>query len=37
MKVRVYFCKEPDIEIIVKSNKIGTQALDTIYDLSPGR
>ena len=33
MKVRVYFCKEPDIEIIVKSNKIGTQALDTIYDL----
>ena len=33
MKIRVYFCKEPDIEIIVKSNKIGTQALHTIYDL----
>ena len=33
MKVRVYFCKEPDIEIIIKSNKIGRQALDTIYDL----
>jgi DNA helicase TIP49 (TBP-interacting protein) len=33
MKVRVYFCKEPDIEIITKGNKIGRQALDTIYDL----
>ena len=33
MKVRVYFCKEPDIEIIIKNNKIGRQALDTIYDL----
>jgi hypothetical protein len=33
MIVRVYFCKEPDIEIIIKSNKIGKQALDTIYDL----
>ena len=33
MKVRVYFCKEPEIEIIIKSNKIGKQALDTIYDL----
>jgi hypothetical protein len=33
MKVRVYFCKESDIEIIIKSNKIGKQALDTIYDL----
>ena len=33
MKVRVYFCKEPDIEIIIKSNKIGRQALDSIYDL----
>jgi DNA helicase TIP49 (TBP-interacting protein) len=33
MKVRVYFCKEPDIEIIIKGNKIGRQALDTIYDL----
>ena len=33
MKVRVYFCKEYDIEIIIKGNKIGRQALDTIYDL----
>ena len=33
MKVRVYFCKESDIEIIIKSNRIGKQALDTIYDL----
>jgi hypothetical protein len=33
MKVRVYFCKEPDIEIIIKGNKIGRQALVTIYDL----
>ncbi len=33
MKIRVYFCKEPDIEIIIKSNKIGRQALATIYDL----
>jgi hypothetical protein len=33
MKVRVYFCKEPYIEIIIKGNKIGRQALVTIYDL----
>ena len=33
MKVRVYFCKEPDIEIIMKGNKIGRLALETIYDL----
>ena len=33
MRVRVYFCKEPDVEIIIKDNKIGRQALDTIYDL----
>jgi hypothetical protein len=33
MKVRVYFCKEPDAEIIVKGNKISRQALNTIYDL----
>ena len=33
MKVRVYFCKESDIEIIIEGNKIGRQALDTIYDL----
>jgi hypothetical protein len=33
MKVRVYFCKEPDAEIILKDNKISRQALNTIYDL----
>jgi hypothetical protein len=34
MKVRVYFCKEPDAEIVIlKVNKISRQALDTIYDL----
>jgi hypothetical protein len=33
MKVRVYFYKEPDIEITMKDNKIGRLALDTIYDL----
>jgi hypothetical protein len=33
MKVRVYFCKEPDAEIILKGNKISRQALNTIYDL----
>lgn len=33
MKVRVYFCKEPDPEIILKGNKISRQALDTIYIL----
>ena len=33
MKVRVYFCKEPDIQVIIKGNKIGRQALDTLYDL----
>ncbi len=33
MKVKVYFCKEPDAEIILKGNKISRQALNTIYDL----
>ena len=33
MKVRVYFCKEADIEIFLKGNKFSRQALDTIYDL----
>lgn len=34
MKVRVYFCKEPDtVTIILKSHKISMQALDTIYEL----
>jgi hypothetical protein len=33
MKVRVYFCRKNDPEIIFKGNKISRQALDTIYDL----
>jgi hypothetical protein len=34
MKVRVYFCRETDAEIILRrSDKISRQALDTIYDL----
>jgi hypothetical protein len=34
MKVKVYFCKEPDtIEIILKTHRISRQALDTIYEL----
>lgn len=33
MKVRVYFCKEQDPEIILRGNKISSQALITIYDL----
>jgi hypothetical protein len=33
MKVRVYFLKEPDPELILKDDKISRQALYTIYDL----
>jgi hypothetical protein len=34
MKVRVYFCKEPDtVEITLKAHRISRQALDTIYEL----
>ncbi len=34
MKVRVYFCREPDtIEVVLKAHKISKQALDTIYEL----
>ena len=34
MKVRVYFCKEPDaVGTILKVNMISRQALDTIYEL----
>ena len=33
MIVKVYFCREPDPEAIIKGNKISGQALDTIYDL----
>jgi hypothetical protein len=33
MKVRVYFCREVDPQIILKGNKISKQALNTIYEL----
>ena len=33
MKVRVYFCREIDPQIILKGNKISKQALNTIYEL----
>lgn len=33
MKVRVFFCKEPDPEIILRGDNLSRQALDTIYDL----
>ena len=33
MKVKVFFCKEPDPEIIVSRDNLSRQALDTIYDL----
>ena len=34
MKVRVYFCKEPDIQsAILRNNKFSRQALDTVYNL----
>jgi hypothetical protein len=33
MKVRVFFCKEPDPEFILRKNNLSRQALDTIYDL----
>lgn len=34
MKVRVYFCREPDVQsVILSNNKLSRQALDTIYDL----
>ena len=34
MKVRVYFCKEPDIQsVILRNNKISRQALGTVYNL----
>jgi hypothetical protein len=33
VKVKVYFFREPDSEIILKANNISRQALDTIYEL----
>ena len=33
MKVRVYFSKEPESELFIRTNKISNQALITLYDL----
>ncbi len=33
MKVRVYFCRELDPQVILKGNNISGQALNTIYEL----
>lgn len=33
MKVQVYFFKEPEVEMIMKNNRISNQALFTLYDL----
>ena len=33
MKVKVYFFKEPEFEMIIKNNRISNQALFTLYDL----
>jgi hypothetical protein len=33
MKVRIFFCKETDPEIILRTDNLSRQALDTIYDL----
>ena len=34
MKIRVYFCREPDVQYaILSKNKLSIQALDTIYDM----
>jgi hypothetical protein len=32
MKVKVYFFKEPEVEMIIKNNRISNQALFTLYD-----
>lgn len=33
MKVKVYFFKEHEVELVIKNNKISNQALFTLYDL----
>jgi len=34
MKVKVYFCREPDVQsALLSHDKLSKQALDTIYDL----
>jgi len=33
MKVRIYFCKEADVGLLLTRGKLSRQALDTIYEL----
>ena len=33
MRVRVYFCTEPDAELLLKKPTLARQSLDTIYEL----
>lgn len=33
MIVRVYFCREPEAELLIRNNSISLQALYTLYDL----
>ena len=33
MKVRVYFCREPEADLLIRDNSISLQALFTLYDL----
>ncbi|HET6640505.1 MAG TPA: hypothetical protein VFG77_02740 [Nitrososphaeraceae archaeon] len=33
MIVRVYFCREPEADLLIRDNRISLQALYTLYDL----
>lgn len=33
MIVRVYFCREPEADLLIRDNSISMQALYTLYDL----
>ncbi len=33
MIVRVYFCREPEADLLIRNNSISLQALYTLYDL----
>lgn len=33
MIVRVYFCREPEADLLIRDNSISLQALYTLYDL----
>ena len=33
MIVRVYFCREPEADLLIRNNRISLQALSTLYDL----